>query len=536
MGTLWHGGNIYTMIKENDRIDAIFSKNGKIIEVGKKSYLLSKYEQQINKSVDLKGSTLLPGLVDSHMHVIGHGEKLLRLDFSEMHKAEDILVAIQKRVPYLQQDEWIIGEGWNENQLENNRIIHKTELDEIAPNHPILLKRICRHAMIVNSKAMELAGITRETPDPTGGVIVRDHLGESTGYLLDKAQDLIYSITPSVSKAYLENALELSIEDCYKNGLVGVHTEDLSYYGDLMKTLQAFENVIQKKKFRAHLLVHHLVVDEFQGKSNSNTEFIEYGAMKIFADGALGGRTALLSKPYEDAPSTTGVAIHSEEILKDLIKKARDYNMEAAIHTIGDLAFENVLDAVEANPPKKGQHDRLIHAQILRQDLIERAKTLPIILDIQPRFVATDFPWVIERLGKERMKTCYPWKTLIEKGIHCAGGSDAPIEPINPLLGIHAAVTRKSIHTPDEPGYGLNECLTTFQAVELYTKGSAYAIHKEQERGVIAPGFVADFTVFNQDIFSIEDDKLMQTEVNLTVIDGEIVYKRENKMKKAALT
>ncbi|WP_411333569.1 amidohydrolase [Metabacillus indicus] len=525
MGTLWFGGKIYTLIEERDTVEAVYTEKGYIKDTGDLEKLRSLYPGA--KEMNLGGHTMLPGFTDSHMHVIGHGEKLMHLDFSEMASSEKVLESLRERAKTIQHGEWIIGEGFNENQFPDRKILHRRELDDISNVHPILIKRICHHAVIVNTKAMELAGISSETPDPEGGLIVRDENGDPTGYMHDGAQELVFQAQPQVSKEYLHKALLKSIEDCHKKGLVGGHTEDLSYYGSLENVLGAFDSVIngEKKTFRAHLLVHHHITDEFQQKERDLGPFIEFGAMKLFADGALGGRTALLSEPYEDDPGTNGVSIHSEEGLNSLIQKARGYGMEVAIHTIGDLAFEKALDAIEANPPlQKHQHDRLIHAQILNAELIERVKKLPVILDIQPRFSSSDFPWVMDRIGRDKIKYCYAWKTLINEGVNCAGGSDAPIEPIAPLLGIYSAVKRESIY--DGQVYLPEERLSVYEAVELYTKGSAYAVHHEHEYGCIAKGYTADFTVLSRDIF--EEDALLETEVVMTVVDDRVVYEKKS--------
>ncbi|KKI91671.1 amidohydrolase [Bacillus sp. SA1-12] len=532
MGTLWFGGNIYTLEKEGEKVEAVYVQNGYIIDTGSYQQLLEKYKKELKEKNHLNGMTMIPGLIDSHLHLIGHGEKLLRLDLSKATRSEDIVESIKQRVKDLKKGMWVIGEGWNENQLTDQKIIHKTELDEVAPHHPVVLKRICRHAVIANSLALKLAGIKADTDNPQGGVIVRDEKNEPTGYLLDQAQELIYQVAPFPTQEELELTLKTSIRDCLKKGLVGAHSEDLSYYGSLENTLGAFQNVLSNEiKFRTHLLVHHHVVEEFQEKERIMGHYVEFGAMKIFADGALGGRTALLSFPYKDDPSTSGVAIHSKAELAELIKKARSFKMEVAVHAIGDLAFEWVLEVIEEHPPLKGQHDRLIHAQILREELIEKAKHLPIILDIQPRFVSSDFPWVIDRIGQEHMDTCYAWKTLLQEGIHCAGGSDAPIEPVDPLLGIYAAVTRTSLYDQSGKSYSPEQKLSVYEAVELFTKGSAYAIHHSHDRGMIKKGFKADFTVFNQDIFEIADKDLLTTKVVMTVVDNEIMYQADSQIK-----
>jgi len=527
VGILWYGGRIYTLENEGNTVQAVLTSGGQIVATGNPEFLRAKFHKEIAKEHNLQGNTMIPGLVDSHMHLIGHGEKLLRLDFSKIKSSAEMLDMIKQRASEVPKGRWIIGEGWNENQLEDSKILHRTELDEVSPNHPVLLKRICRHALIANSKALQLANISKETIDPAGGVIVRDDDNHPTGYLLDKAQDMLLSISPFPTLDEIQYALEFSIKDCYKKGLVGGHTEDLSYYGSLENTLKAYENVVEKGlKFRSHLLVHHQVVDEFHLRKRENGLFIEFGAMKIFADGALGGRTALLSFPYKDDPTTSGVAIHTKEELEELIKKARRFKMEVAVHAIGDLAFEWILDLIEKHPPGDRQHDRLIHAQILREELIEKAKSLPIILDIQPRFVGSDFPWVIDRIGEENLKSCYAWKTLIDIGIPCAGGSDAPIEPVDPILGIYAAMKRTSDYEKSGKSYMPEQKLSVYEAVELYTKGSAYAVHKESKQGMIKQGYVADFTVFDQDIFAIDAEELLNTNVIMTVVDGDIMYKR----------
>jgi predicted amidohydrolase YtcJ len=516
------------MKKEYDTVEAVYAKDGVIQDAGEFEELKQKYQKEISEMVDIQGGVMFPGFVDSHMHLIGHGEKLVRLDLSKVTSSSEIKQMLMDRIAHAKPGEWIIGEGWNENILSDKKIFHRLELDEISPDNPLVLKRVCRHAMIVNSKTLELAGITKETPNPSGGMIVKDTDGNPTGYLLDQAQELVKRKMPTVHDDYLETALTTAIEDCLRLGLVGVHTEDLNYYSGFEKTYKTFLKVIdgRKIKFRTHLLVHHEVADEMHRlglKHGDGTSFITLGAMKIFADGALGARTALLSQPYDDSPETSGVPIHSKDQLKRLVQKARKYRMPVAIHAIGDLAFEWSLEAIEEFPPFHAQRDRLIHAQILRQDLIEKAKYLPIVLDIQPRFVASDFPWVIERVGEERIKYCYAWKTLLKNGIMCAGGSDAPIEPANPLLGIHAAITRKN-HSGAE--YLPEEKLTVFEAISLFTYGSACAVQNERYQGLIEKGYVADFTVLDRDPFQIQPDDLLKTNVLMTVVDNTIMYQK----------
>jgi predicted amidohydrolase YtcJ len=531
MGTLWYNGTIYTMEQEGSIVEAVFTEKGTIVDIGDLAFLEGNHNSSIERRVDLKGAVMFPGFVDSHMHLIGHGETLIRLDLANMMSKQEVLDAIKIKVSEVERGSWIIGEGWNENLWENPVVLTKEELDQVAPNHPVLLKRVCRHAMVVNSLALENANINTSTPNPLGGLIEKDNEGSLNGLLKDKAQDLMVEALPEISSEYIEKALASAVEDCWKYGLVGGHTEDLSYYGNFHKTYQAFQKIIGEsgKKFRAHLLVHHEVIENWKEDGHhflGGTDFVEFGAMKIFADGALGGRTALLSHPYADDSTTNGMAIHSDEKLFELVEKARLYGMPIAVHTIGDLAFEKMLHAVTKFPTEEGRRDRFIHAQILRAELIEKIKNLPLVLDIQPRFVPSDFPWVIDRIGNENMDWNYAWKTLLGEGIHCAGGSDAPIEPINPLLGIHAAVTRTNPLDPKRVVYNPDQRLSMYEAISLFTKGSAFACHHEHDRGLIKKGFDADFTILEEDPFKGEPDKLLEPLVKMTVVDDTIVYEK----------
>lgn len=530
MATLWFGGTFYTMNREGEKVDAVVTERGIIKALGNVSQLEQTFGSEITEKVNIKGGFAYPGFVDSHLHMIGHGERLIRLDLSEVDSAMTMKELLMKKVEEAEAGDWIIGEGWNENNFSDRKIFHFTELDEIAPEHPMLLKRICRHALLANSKAMELAKVEIETPDPQGGVIVRDTDSLPTGYFLDEAQELIKKAVPEDSRQYLHKALTKSVDDMLQLGLVGGHTEDLSYYGSPDRPLQAFEEVIdgQKRKFRAHLLVHHLVaktVEQEFAKKFSEHPYIELGAVKMFADGALGGRTALLSSPYNDAPETNGVAIHSEEELAEIIKFARSIKRPVAIHTIGDLAVEYALNAIEKYPLIGELPDRLIHVQVLRPELVERMKRLPLILDIQPSFVAADFPWVEERLGYDRLPLAFAWKALLDHGFVCAGGSDAPIESVNPLVGIHAAVTRRKL-SEDHEGYMPDQKLTMFEAIQLYTSGSAAAINKQDQFGLIKEGFAADFTILEKDLFELKGNDIIEANPIMTVVDETIMYEQ----------
>ncbi|WP_203247922.1 amidohydrolase [Sporosarcina beigongshangi] len=523
MKTLWHNGKLYTMQEEGDQIEALLTENGRIIAVGTYAALSG----QADEAVDLNGAVLYPGFVDSHMHMIGHGEKLLSLDLSQAASAEQMMDMLVGAHAGLAVDEWFVGEGWNENNFPDKKIFTRQELDKVTDS-PMILKRTCRHAMLVNSRALELAGITKDTPDPVDGVIMRDADGEPTGYLKEGAMALVADLMPEPTERYLTRALQKSVEDLLSLGLTGAVTEDMGYYGDYRNPMQAFRNVIgSNNKFRAHLLRRSTVFEQMMADNTTYDElWIEPGAMKFFIDGALGGRTALLSAPYSDAPELTGMTVVTDEEIDKLVKLARQYNEAIAVHVIGDAAVEKALDAIEKYPVPVGKCDRLIHVNVLRADLVERMAQLPVILDIQPVFVSSDFPWVMDRLGENRLDWAYAWKKLLDRGFICGGGSDAPIEEVDPLLGIYAAVARRKPGESHE-GYLPNESLSRFEAIGLFTTGSAGTIGKEEVRGKLAVGFDADFTVLDRDLFEVDVEEIVDANVVMTVVAGEVMYKGE---------
>ncbi|RKD75765.1 hypothetical protein ATL39_1468 [Sinobaca qinghaiensis] len=526
MGTLWHGGTIYTMKQEGDKTEAVYTEAEEIIMTGSVEELKKKYAGQIDREEDLEGAVLYPGFTDSHLHMIGLGETMLTLDLSGCETAEEMQRLIVDKAALLKEGEWLIGEGWNENKFPDRKIFHKQELDQLAPHNPMILTRICRHAALANTEALKKASIHEETPDPPGGMIVKDAKGTPTGYLLDQAADMVKEVMPPVTKEYLEKALTLAVDHMLSMGLTGGHTEDLNYYNSFQETYETFYKVLgEKRALRANLLVHHEVAEELFAEEPPVHPFVTFGAVKIFSDGALGGRTAWLKKPYNDAPDTSGMAIHSENDFLAIVRRAREAGKEVAVHAIGDRALELVVTAMEKYPVPAGKRDRIIHVQVADKPLINRLKQLSVILDLQPSFVLSDFPWVEERLGSARMPYSFAWKTLLDEGLICAGGSDAPIESADPLEGIFAAVARRR---PDEShdGYMPDQKLSVFEAVRLYTRGSAEAVGLEEELGCIAPGYKSDFTVLDQDLFSIPVNAILSTNVIGTVVGGSWQYRR----------
>ena len=525
MKELWHGGTIYTMVNENETVEAVLVENGKILETGTRE----KLKTMADTLIDLEGAAMYPGFVDSHLHILFHGEKLNRLDLSRATSAEELLELVRDAANNTPTDKWLFGEGWNENNFLDKRIPTIQELDAIRTG-PMLLTRVCHHVVLGNTAALKAGGIHESTDSPAGGKIGRDEQSKLNGLLYEQACNLVTNSIPREGEAYIQDlmdALNRSIDDMLSKGLTGGHSEDMSYFGKFTNPLTAYVRVVGKKRhFRVNLLRHHTVFEEMMNANLSFDEpFIEPGAMKIFADGSLGGATAALIEPYADNPVNKGLFIHSDEQLEGLVQLARNYNEAIAVHMIGDAAAEQVLSAIEKYPVPIGKRDRLIHCCVLNEELMERMGKLSAVVDIQPAFVPSDFPWVIDRLGEERLEYAYAWKKLMDRGIMCSAGTDAPIEDINPLASIYAAVERKKPFA-EHQGYLPEEKLTRFEAIRAYTYGSAQAIGKEAVRGLISPGFDADFSIFDRDLFEGTPEEMLEAIAVKTVVAGRVVFER----------
>ncbi|MFP4978806.1 amidohydrolase [Paenibacillus sp. CN-4] len=508
--------------------DAVYTENGIIRTLGSTAELKLQLSGQDYRTVDWAGAAVLPGLADSHLHLGMHGMKLDMLDFTGTRSKHEMLRMLSERAAITPPGEWILGLNWNENEFDVPEAPTLSELDAVTGRHPVYLTRTCFHAYLGNSEAFRRAGISAGSPDPDSGAFGRDASGALNGWIYEEAGRLFDAVQPPPDYASLKAAMKRACLDALSLGLTAAHTEDLRLLGSVETMLRIHRELREEGVlFRTHQLLFYTFLPEVQElglKAGSGDEWLRAGAVKLFADGAIGGRTAFLNEPYSDAPETRGMAIHSGDSLAEIFARARQLGYPVAVHAIGDGAADLTLRAMERVPLPADSvlPDRFIHAQVLDGQLASRMAKLPLVADIQPRFVASDFPWVLDRVGPGRTAYLYAWKKLLAKGIRCAGGSDAPIEPLNPFLGIHAAVTRRK---PGEThaGYLPEEKLTVREAVRLFTAGSAQAAGEEGERGEIRPGMRADFTVLDRDIWS-EPEALLRVKACMTVVNGEIAY------------
>lgn len=524
MATLWTGGTIYTMARDGETVEAVLEHNGKIVATGEVNRLLP----HATFIQDLQGNVMYPGFVDSHLHILGYGEKLKHLDVSTIKSKTELLALLRARMQKVQPEEWIIAIGLNETQFDEPVFPTLAELDALGGAH-LIIKRSCHHLILANTKALAFAGITDATPSPEGGIIEKVN-GQVTGVLKDAALYMIVNHMPHITPTYIEDALNKAITSLQAYGLVGGHSEDLSYYGPPHQPIHAFRKIVEERQsFKVHLLQHHAVFQEV-ADTRLNAElspYLEFGAMKIFVDGAFGGRTAALKEPYSDDVQNCGMLVHTKVQLEQLVQLARRFGNTVAVHAIGDLAIATILDVFAKYPPREGQLDRMIHCSLVDEEILAKLVALLVAVDMQPQFVQGEYAAVIARLGEKRANGLHLLKSLLDRGLVVAGGSDAPIEVPNPLHGIYAAVTRRNFGETHD-GYGAQEKISRFEAVRLYTVGAAKIIGQQHVRGQIALGFTADFTVFTEDLFEVAIEVLPAVEVAYTVIDGRVVYKKKS--------
>lgn len=529
-GTLFYGGRS-PFADQGEQSVSVYCEDGIIQAVGTDRELELLAAGKHARRVDLDGGYVLPGLADCHMHLSMQGMKLAALDFSEVTSKGEMLRLLRERAEKTPPGQWILGLNWNENAFRPAVAPNREELDAVTTRHPVLLTRVCYHSWLANTEAFRRAGVDEYAADPASGAYGRDEGGRLNGRIYEDAGLPFHAAVPEPGAAEKKACIRRAAQYALSLGLTAVHTDDLRYLGSLHTMLGIHRELREEGLFlRTHQLVYHAHLPEAKAlglRAGSGDEWLRIGGAKVFADGVLGGRTAWLSEPYADEPGSSGFPLHTAEGFAAIVREAREAGFPVAVHAIGDAAVDLVLAELERQPAAAeeagGLPHRLIHVPVLRSDQLARMSRLRLAADIQPPFVAGDYPWVRERLGQRAVHR-YAWRTLLAAGIPCGGSSDAPIEPLSPLHGIYTAVTRRK---PGEThgGYEPAERLTLAEAVRLYTYGSAQTAGEEHERGRLAPGYAADFTVLDRPFVS-EPEEWLRMKVRRTVVNGQTAFLR----------
>lgn len=515
---------------QGGRFDAIVMDSDRIVAVGSGQELTLQFGGRVDKVLDVGGATVVPGLVDSHLHVSAYGQQALRLNLVGTRSKAELLTNIRNWAAQLPATAWVVGGGWDDNRFVDKQLPSMAELNEAAGGRPLVLTRICCHAYLANEAAFFAAGLGENPANPADGAFGRDAAGRLNGLVYENAAKPLLAVIPPFTREDWYKALKLAMQSALAAGLTAVHTDDTRALGNFTDVWQLYHHLTHDDGvfLRVHELVDWSVMDEVlqvRPQLPQPDLWLEQGAAKLFSDGALGGRTAWFSQPYSDAPDTSGTPMYTQEELNWRVRHAHEQGFPVAIHAIGDAALDATLTAMEL-APAVAQRDRLIHAENIRPDLLARmvARKNQMIVDIQPRFVCSDFPWVLERVGPARAPYVCAWKTMQEAGLWLCGGSDAPIEPFEPLLGIHAAVTRRP---PFEArtGYAMEQALSPLDAVRLFGHSACVANHSEHQKGQLLPGWLADLTILDKDIVNPNDvNEIRDAKVLYTVVGGHIAY------------
>ena len=530
---IFSNGKIWTVDKSKPEAEAVAVFNGRIIAVAS-SKEIRKFVGKSTKIVDLKKKRMLPGFIDNHTHFMSGGFQLQNIDLRNAKDENEFAQIIKQRAEE-RPGKWITGGDWDHDLWKSGNLPTKEMIDAYTPNTPVFVNRYDGHMTLANSYALKLAGITKETPDPKGGTIVRDpKTGEPTGLLKDEAMSPIYRFIPDASDDDMLVAARLALAEARKFGVTSI--QDMAYSnGD--RDIKTYAELNR----RGELTSRMNCVSYISGWKNLarsgiqapfGSEMIRLGFLKAFVDGSLGSSTALFFQPYDSDTSTHGLPmdIVTSGWLERWATSADSARLQLRIHAIGDSANSLLLDIFERvinKNPKWDRRFRIEHAQHIHPKDFKRFAELGVIASVQPYHAIDDGRWAIKRIGDERCKTTYPFRSFLDNGVKMCFGSDWTVAPLNPLLGIYAAVTRRTTDGANPNGWNPEQKISVKEAIECYTINNAYAAFEENEKGSITVGKLADFVVLYEDILTVDPIKIENLQVSLTVLGGKIVYEKK---------
>ena len=520
---------VRTMDERRPEAEAVAVIGNRIVAVGSDAEI-KRLIGPATRAIDAGGRLILPGFNDAHVHFMSGGFQLSSVDLRDADSPQEFAERIRRYSEKLPSGRWITGGDWDHERWPGAPLPTKELIDPFTKDRPVFVNRLDGHMALANSYVLKLAGITRQTPDPPGGEILRDpKTGEPTGILKDAAMSYVYRIMPEPSfeekleaaRRATEHAASLgvtSVQDVSAGADVGVY-QVLLERGELKTRIYAVSPLPQWERLRAVGV-----------RAAFGSAMLRIGGLKGFADGSLGSTTALFFEPYKDAPNTRGLASDEMPRMLERVRGADRAGLQVMIHAIGDRANHEILSIYERVARENGERDRrfrIEHAQHIRPQDIPRFARAGVIASMQPYHAIDDGRWAEKRIGPERIKTTYAFRALLDANATLAFGSDWTVAPLNPLLGVYAAVTRRTLDGKNPNGWVPEQKITVEEAVRAYTVGSAYAEFAEKEKGRIAPGMLADMVMLSQDIFRIDPSEIEKTRVLLTIVDGRIVYSAE---------
>jgi predicted amidohydrolase YtcJ len=532
--TIIDNANGYTLNARNELLrfsSMAFDDQGRIIAVGSAAHTKAKAGRAA-RHVDVQGKTVIPGLIDAHGHVFGLGEQLSQLDLTGSASLADALKAATDYAAAHPSLTWLRGRGWNQEIWKLGRFPTAAELDAAAADRPVWLERVDGHAAWANTRAMQLAGITNSTPDPAGGKIMRDAAGNATGVFVDAAMDLVNKVLPKQTEAEGRAMLDSALKQMASMGLTSVHDAGIGVQQDALYREYADQH---KLTTRVYAMIGDVGADFDQlsatGPLNSYAaDMYALRAVKLYADGALGSRGAALIEPYSDEPKSHGLLFRKDADIHALMQKAMKRGYQVNVHAIGDAGNRQILNGFESlvkQTHSVGRRHRIEHAQVVALDDIARFKSIGIVPSMQPTHATSDMNMAEQRVGPQRIKGAYAWRSFLKQGSRIACGSDFPVESSNPFFGIHAAVTRQDAAGQPAAGWYPDQALTLKEALRCFTLDAAYAGHQERQLGSLEKGKWADFVVIDRDLFAIPAKEIHAVKVLQTWVAGRPVFEKK---------
>jgi predicted amidohydrolase YtcJ len=536
--TIIHNGTIYTVDPSRPLAGAVATKAGKILFVGSMEEAGSFRGNQ-TKMIDLQGSTMTPGFIEGHAHFMGVGQSKLSLDLMPTTSYEELIQLVAAKVQTVESGEWITGRGWHQDKWDSisapivQGFPTHHALSAVSPDNPVFLKHASGHAALANARAMEIAGISAKTEADEGGEVFRDQFGEPTGIFNETAQGMISRHIPENDDKTMQRAFDMAIKTCLENGITGFHDA-----GSGPSVIDLYKKNLQSGKMRIRLYVmldgsnQSLLSSYFATgpEIGLGDDFLTIRAIKLYGDGALGSRGAWLLDDYEDMPGEFGHSTTPIAHISEVCKEAVGHGFQVCTHAIGDRANHEVLNVYEeALPGSTDQPNalrfRIEHAQHLHPNDIPRFADLGVIPAMQAIHMSSDRPWAIDRLGEQRIVDgAYVWQDLLQSGARIVNGTDAPVEPIDPVACFFASVTRQTLEGQPPGGFEPRQKMTREQALKSYTLDAAFGAFEERIKGSIEVGKYADFTVFSRDIMKVPEEEILQTRVLMTIVNGEAAY------------
>jgi predicted amidohydrolase YtcJ len=507
-----YNGRIYIQPDTESRVGAISITDGRVTKTGSSRDLLKLRSASVD-SLDLHGLTAFPGLADSHIHLLGYGMLMRTLNLSSARSIPEIQKMLAKASSTKLKDQWILGRGWDQEKLREHRYPNRSDVNTVA--NPVFLRRICGHVAVANSAALTAAGVNENTPEPFGGEIDRDSTGKPNGILKERALEIVSRSVPR-DETEARQALVVASEKLLAQGVTSLHciVEDEQEFKALRELKK--EGKIEQTIYAILPLSMLDQVSSMEDKRGMRANGFRIGGIKVFLDGSLGARTAALGHPYDDDPDSSGMLTTSREQLLNLIKKAGETGLQLCLHAIGDkavqLGVETLNEALGPRDCQKSRH-RIEHASLLSPDLIKNMASLGLVASVQPRFIYSD-NWAEQRLGKNRIRYLYPFKSMLRAGVHLAAGSDSPSDEPSTAEGLWSAVSR--------PGLSPSERLTPSETLTCYTQGAAYASFSEKDEGTLDAGKWANLTILDRDPFECAPETLRKLRVVQTIVRGKL--------------